>query len=68
MVHLSDMLKELKSGGKGLAKLEKSLVAMKDRYAKLEEREKKEREKLEIKIDAGEEQFNYAILHPCYYC
>ena len=68
MVHLSDMLKELKSGGKGLAKLEKSLVAMKDRYAKLEEREKKEREKLEIKIDAGEEPFNYAILHPCYYC
>jgi hypothetical protein len=52
MLHLFEMIKELNSGGKGLAKLERALVAMKDRYAKLEERERKEKEKLETKLDA----------------
>ena len=53
MIHLFEMMKELNGSGKSLGKLERSLVSMKDRYAKLEEREKKEKEKLEIKLDAG---------------
>ena len=37
---------------KSTAKLDKNLVLMKDKYLKLEEKEKKERDKLEAKIEA----------------
>ena len=37
---------------KSTAKLDKSLVLMKDKYLKLEEKEKKERDKLEAKLEA----------------
>jgi hypothetical protein len=53
MVHLSEIIKELSGSGKCLGKLDKALVGMKDRYAKLEEREKKEKDKLEVKLEAG---------------
>jgi hypothetical protein len=60
MLHLFEMIKELNNGGKGLAKLERALVAMKDRYAKLEERERKEKEKLETKLDADRKKLEEA--------
>jgi hypothetical protein len=60
MLHLFEMIKELNTGGKGLAKLERALVAMKDRYAKLEERERKEKEKLETKLDADRKKLEEA--------
>jgi hypothetical protein len=52
MMHLQMMLNEVKCGGKNLAKMDRVLVSMKDKYAKLEDRERKDKEKLESKLEA----------------
>ena len=49
MVHIQNMLST--DDNKTFAKLDKTLLAMKDKFLKLEEKEKKDREKLESKIE-----------------
>ena len=50
---IETLLTELSSSKcKATVRLDKNLVAMKDKYLKLEEREKKDREKLESKLEA----------------
>jgi len=47
------LITELSSSkSKSTAKLDKNLLAIKDKYLKVEEKEKKEREKLELKLEA----------------
>jgi hypothetical protein len=50
-LHVHKMIAEVDGSGKEMAKMDKTLLSMKDKYGKIEEKERKDKEKLEAKME-----------------